>query len=86
MVLSDYANDLLFRTYEASIRYVFKYHPRCDYIIEALKTNQLTIGEIDILFAEAESYSWQHFMSLKTPEPDENGMVTFKINRGKDGQ
>jgi len=50
----------LISVYKESLRYLFRHHPRKEYILEALETNQLTLNEIDDLFNEAEYYTMQY--------------------------
>lgn len=84
-MLSKHLDELLFRAYEGSFRFHFRHHPRCDHIINAIRTNQLTTNEIDELFSEADQYTFRYWTSLSNPEPDENGNVVFKINRRRNG-
>mgnify|MGYP003576759344 CR=1 FL=1 len=66
---------------DANVRETFKFHPRKDKIIPALKNNQLSIAEIDQVFNEAEYYTmraWFRAINL-APSSNNNDYVTFKI-------
>lgn len=77
------ANHLLLKIYEPAIRERFKYHPRRDEIVRQLMRGNMPYQLVDLYFAEAEHYTWQHLNQRTKPEPNSDGYVTFQIYRDK---
>jgi hypothetical protein len=75
----DYAVFDIYGAYEKSFQFAFRHHPRCDHIIYAIRTNQLTMDEVDELFREADRYTFDHLWPYVYPKKNRNGTITFKV-------
>lgn len=76
-------NALVLKVWEPALRNRFKHHPRCDEIMSQFMKGDTPHQLVDLYFAEAEHYTWQHLNQRTKPEPNSDGYVTFQIYRDK---
>lgn len=71
-------HDIIQASLVSSLERHFKLHPRKTAILKALRQNQLSFGEIDQVFREAEYYTCLFFFTSKKFF-EENTYITFQI-------
>ncbi len=75
---------VMWDVYEKQIRYLFRFHPNGTNLVNAMRAGQLTVGEIDQAFNEAEYYAGKKmndYVTKRRDRSDSGDTVTFSINR-----
>lgn len=58
------SREWIAEAYRKHLLWHFKYHPRGKHIVNAMLADQLTFGEVDLVFAEAEYYTGRWILGL----------------------